>query len=582
MKWIFCRAGCAALFLMCSICSAEEAIDFLIVIPSYNNNHGDKKEGNWIERCLESVFSQKNKDKKVRWTWTITYINDASTDGTGEAAEDYAKKRGMQDRCTFINNEKNRGALANLYDVISPCPPRKVIVLLDGDDALTKSSVLDRVAREYLHHDAWITYGSYVQWPGGAHGLCGSYSSSEMKHRRFRYLRFRTSHLRTFRAKLFQNINPNDLKRDGVFCKGGWDLAIMFPMLEMASRGGHIRYIKEILYLWNHVNPISDNRIHLDEQAAAVAWVRTLPPYPALRRLFKEDSKKERLKGKSSSTEFWNLMKKDTSIAHQRRVPTKGWNLYAASYSHYLAYKDKLLQKGCERIPHKIHLVWLGSPMPDFSRRMVESWKAIHPDWEVKLWTDADLPSIKLKNQAAFDASNNWGEKSDILRYEILLHEGGLYADAADFECLRRFDDLHATCDFFAGIAYGKGSHVYNGLIGCRPNHPVMKQCIASIKKGNGDQSRSRIVHATGPLLLSKCLKRHLASQSTKAKGDISVAFPTVVFYPFPEGLRRAFSSIDLVKKQFAYPEAYAIHYWSSSWAPSRNPKPTLKIAPNA
>ena len=197
---------------------------------------------------------------------------------------------------------------------------------------------------------------------------------------------------------------------------------------------------------------------------------------------------------------------------------------------------------------------------------MVESWRSIHPDWEVKLWTDADVPSFKLKNQAAFDASNNWGEKADIFRYEILLREGGLYADAADFECLRRFDDLHATCDFFAGIAYGKNSYVYNGLIGCRPNHPVMKRCIASIKASNGDQCRRRIVTETGPLLLSKCLKQYLAAHPSK--DDISVAFPTVIFYPFPVTLRNAFTSIDTVKQQFAYPEAFAIHYWSSTWDP--------------
>lgn len=564
LQWILRRTGLLALFLMCGICTSTENIEFLIIIPSYNNNHGDKKEGNWVERCLESVFSQKNKDTSVHWTWTMTYINDASKDGTGEVAEAYAKKRGMQDKCTFINNEKNRGALANLYDVISQCPPRKVIVLVDGDDALANKHVLDRVAREYIYHDAWLTYGSYVQWPGGSYGLCGSYSSKEMRHRQFRYLRFRTSHLRTFRAKLFQNIQIEHLKRDGVFCKGGWDLAIMYPMLEMASRG-HIGYIKDILYLWNHVNPISDNRIHLDEQAAAVAWVRTLPQYPALHRLFKKEAI-EQIADKSSSDEFWTMMKKDTSPQHQKRISSKGWNLLARSYSNYLAHKDGLLKENRTRIPHKIHLIWLGTPMPDFSRQMVESWKAIHPDWEVKLWTDADIPSFKMKNQAAFDASNNWGEKSDMFRYEILDREGGVYADAADFECLRRFDDLHATCDFFAGIAYGKWSRVYNGLIGCRPNHPVMKRCIASIKVGNGDQSRFRIVQATGPLLLSKCLKKHLSSRSVR--GDISVAFPTVFFYPFPEPLRKQFSSIDLVKKQFAYSEAYAIHYWSSSWAP--------------
>ena len=164
-------------FLMGSVCclskepctnSPKKTVEFFIVVPSYNNNRSDEAGGNWVERCLQSVFSQKNHH------WTLTYINDASTDGTGRAAEDFAKRCGMQSKCTFIHNETNRGALANLYDVISQCPPKKVVVLLDGDDELTHAHVLDRVAREYTRRDAWLTYGSYVQWPGGNHGCAAA------------------------------------------------------------------------------------------------------------------------------------------------------------------------------------------------------------------------------------------------------------------------------------------------------------------------------------------------------------------------------------------------------------------------
>ena len=532
------------LFLGSGFCWPEEPLEFFVVIPSYNNNRSDGAGKNWVERCLESVFSQKNQN------WTITYINDASTDRTGDVALAYATIRGMADKCTFINNEKNRGALANLYDAISACPPKKVVVLLDGDDELAYDGALDRVAKEYLRHDAWLTYGTYIHWPKGARGLCKGFSPSEIRHRRFRTLHFRTSHLRTFRAKLFQKINVEDLKINGAFCKGGWDLAIMFPMLEMASRG-HVQYIQDVLYHWNCVNPISDDKLHNDEQKAAVAWARTKPKYPALRSLFGDE-------GSSPSQKFWSLMKKDASPCHQKRKTSKGWKLFERSYRRYLAKKNVQLQRGQVRIPHKIHFIWLGKPMPDFCRKMVESWKTFHPNWEVKVWADADVLSFKLKNQAAFDAASNWGEKADILRYEILLREGGLSAEAADFECLRPFDEIHAACDFFAGISYSNRSSVYNSLIGCSPNHPVIRRCVAAIKKGRKE---------TGSTLLSKSLKAHLASHASK--NELSVAFPTIFFYPFPEEARGAFSSIDLVKQRYACPEAFAVHYWASTWAPS-------------
>lgn len=47
--------------------------------------------------------------------------------------------------------------------------------------------------------------------------------------------------------------------------------------------------------------------------------------------------------------------------------------------------------------------------------------------------------------QKAFDAAKNYGEKSDILRYEILFVYGGVYADV-DVECLQPFDALAEVC----------------------------------------------------------------------------------------------------------------------------------------
>lgn len=39
--------------------------------------------------------------------------------------------------------------------------------------------------------------------------------------------------------------------------------------------------------------------------------------------------------------------------------------------------------------------------------------------WEAKLWTDEDVDGFGLENRAAYDAAGNFGQKSDILRYEV-------------------------------------------------------------------------------------------------------------------------------------------------------------------
>jgi hypothetical protein len=44
----------------------------------------------------------------------------------------------------------------------------------------------------------------------------------------------------------------------------------------------------------------------------------------------------------------------------------------------------------------------------------------------VRLWTDDTLP--ELERRAAFDRGRNHAERSDVLRYELLLRFGGIYA----------------------------------------------------------------------------------------------------------------------------------------------------------
>lgn len=37
----------------------------------------------------------------------------------------------------------------------------------------------------------------------------------------------------------------------------------------------------------------------------------------------------------------------------------------------------------------------------------------------MRLWGDADVEEFGLENREAYDAAGNFGEKSDILRYEV-------------------------------------------------------------------------------------------------------------------------------------------------------------------
>lgn len=205
------------------------------------------------------------------------------------------------------------------------------------------------------------------------------------------------------------------------------------------------------------------------------------------------------------------------------------------------------------KVPKKIHQIWLGGRIPEKYKRLSESWRRFHPDWEYRLWTDKDVEEFGLKNKDLFNTAKNNGQRSDILRYEILNRFGGIYVDT-DFECLRPFDDL-LYLDFFTGISYDAKMVLYIGIIASVPGHPIMTSCIDFMGAYNGN-SANMIMDVTGPYYFTRCF---FNSVDKNTKGV--VAFPMDFFYPLPNYLRNTNRPYDYVKDF-----SYAIHHWAVTW----------------
>jgi mannosyltransferase OCH1-like enzyme len=232
--------------------------------------------------------------------------------------------------------------------------------------------------------------------------------------------------------------------------------------------------------------------------------------------------------------------------------------------SFYEAMRHKETYSEEPLIPHVVHFIWLGSELPSEQARVIETWRQINPDWQVKIWTDRDVPEFKLRNQEAFDRAVNYGEKSDIFRYEILYRYGGIYADI-DFECLQPFDKLVQTCDFFTGLN-GDNEWLLNGILGARPDHPILKECVENIRVGNGDHDCERIMHYTGPYYFTRSFLSALPA-SNKEK---ILLLPPTYFYPFPAINRSEFSP-QQARELFARPESLTVHLWFNSWQKNKH-----------
>ncbi len=235
----------------------------VVVIPSYNNKQ-------WYKRNLDSVFSQKYQNYRV------IFIDDASPDLTGLLVKSYIKEK-EQKKVTLIQNQERKGALANIYHAVWLCEPTEIVATLDGDDWFSDDEVLAKLNTVYADSNVWITYGQFAFHPGGWPGWASELPSEVIKNNAFREHNWVTTHLRTFYAGLFQKVKREDLLLNGEFFPMAWDLAFMFPMLEMA--GEHSRFVPDVLYIYNVETPMNDVKVDPTYQHNLGLSIRTREKY---------------------------------------------------------------------------------------------------------------------------------------------------------------------------------------------------------------------------------------------------------------------------------------------------------------
>lgn len=243
----------------------------VVVIPSYNNR-------SWYVNNLDSVLAQ------TYAHYRVIYIDDASTDETGDLVERYLQDQEATPQITLIKNRHRVGSLANLYQAIGTCAPHEIIVTLDGDDWFAHANVLDRIAHVYQDPHVWMTYGQFVWYPSGHLGFARAVPQEVLQSQTLRQYDWVTTHLRTFYAGLFHKIQLPDLLYQGSFFPMAGDLAFMWPLIEMA--GVHSRFIPDILYVYNNATPLNDHKVNLLLQMALTQVIRAKPSYKPLDTLF--------------------------------------------------------------------------------------------------------------------------------------------------------------------------------------------------------------------------------------------------------------------------------------------------------
>ena len=252
---------------------------------------------------------------------------------------------------------------------------------------------------------------------------------------------------------------------------------------------------------------------------------------------------------------------------------------------------SKIIESPTPKIPKLLHQIWLGPKMPPgYFATFRDKWMALHPDWEYKLWTDADIRELNPDLADLIDQSPNYAEKSDILRSEILDRLGGVYFDV-DMEPHHSLEELHHKYDLYIGVEYPHkiattNNKVWLGIsiMAARPGHPVIKRWKEHIR-ARWEKVNKRYTSPIERVINHTYFPFSIAFfEKYQDQNLTNIAFPATYFYPlsascaakrrsgwriFREKLYEVLENLHLkTPKPFSrvYPESIAVHYWGNTW----------------
>ena len=182
-----------------------------------------------------------------------------------------------------------------------------------------------------------------------------------------------------------------------------------------------------------------------------------------------------------------------------------------------------------EAIPRRICQFWADEPPPAELNRYTESWTALNPGYEYRLFDTAEAEDFLKTHDfdeavlRAFQLAREPAVKADILRLAYLYQHGGFYADIDD-RCVRSLEHIRSSGATFFGYQEDVGS-LANNVLGSMPSHPVigraLKQAGDAVLRGDADMPWL----STGPGLLSRVFVQWLAAGDTTLDQRIGTVF---------------------------------------------------------
>lgn len=219
-------------------------------------------------------------------------------------------------------------------------------------------------------------------------------------------------------------------------------------------------------------------------------------------------------------------------------------------------------------IPKIAHFIWFGTA-PEWVLKVVAEFKALHADWDVRLWTSIprDMPDGIRRRLLPCDQICQW---ADIFAVWLLYKYGGVYLDT-DAIAIRSFDPLLKLpgVTAFTSPHNNGDARLTNGLMGSAPKSAAFARCMRYIEESDppmrGPALQRRCYY--GPDMLTELFK------TLKEPG--MTVLPWHYFYPYTYDERQQAAQcwrsdpatrvalVDELRTRFSDGVApFAIHLW--------------------
>lgn len=237
-------------------------------------------------------------------------------------------------------------------------------------------------------------------------------------------------------------------------------------------------------------------------------------------------------------------------------------------------------------IPRMLHQSWKDSNLTGNFSRWAGSWRANHPDWDYRLWTDEDNRQLVVDEFPwllnIYDRLPAAIMRADTARYLYLYRYGGVYVDL-DFVSLRPMGPLLSSATPGTPVLAYMGDDVSfphaipNAWLASPPRHPLWMHAVSGIINAllshrSTDASMGTTVESlTGPVMLTRVVADYRASYG--ANSVTLLGSESIYPYNWANHTQLEEALCDARSPEFdesacisLYPDAHAATFWTSSW----------------